>query len=110
MKVDVEKQGSVTVFVPRDSLTESSVTYLQDAVGVATRNGGTPRTVYDLGHVSYVDSSGIECLLKLAGPGGPTQPRLAAMNETVREALLLTGVWKRLSVFDSVEAAVRSYR
>ena len=40
---------------------------------------------------------------------GGLRPRLAGLNDTVREALYLTDTVKRFSIFDSVPAAVRSY-
>lgn len=112
MRVEVEKQGSVTVLVPRDALTESTVYALRDALDGLLRNGGAPRVVLDMAYVPYVDSAGIECLLELGGAriGGAMQARTAALTDTVREALQLTQVLKRFAVYDSVEAAVRSYR
>lgn len=110
MKVDVERQGSVTVIVPRDALTEASTEAVERTVSEEARSGGV-RLVLDLTHVPFVDSAGIECLLKLARSGSSSalRPRVASLSETVREALYLTGTLKQLSVFDSVESAVRSY-
>jgi anti-anti-sigma factor len=111
MKVDLEKQGTVAVLVPRDALTESTTPALRDVADSLQRQGGAPRIVVDLTNVPYVDSAGIEGLLSLAGGAAtPLQARFASLSETVREALQLTGVIKRLVVYESVEAAVRSYR
>ncbi len=110
MKVELQQQGSITVVIPHDALTESSVTELRDALdGEAGRAGA--RLVLDMADVAFVDSAGIELLLALAGESaaGAARPRVVGLTETVREALYLTDTLKRFFVFDSVEAAVRSY-
>ncbi|TWT41174.1 STAS domain protein [Phycisphaerae bacterium RAS1] len=110
MKVDVERQGSVSVIVPRDAITEASTETVEQAVSGETSSGGV-RLVIDMTHVPFVDSAGIECLVRMARTGSSTALRLrvASLSETVREALYLTGTLKQLSVYDSVESAVRSY-
>ncbi len=109
MKVDVQKHGSVTIVVPRDALTESN---LPDAQRIlASEAQQAVRLVLDLTHVPFLDSTGIEFLLTLAGntAGGALLPRIASIGDTVREALYLTDTLKRFQVFDTVEAAVRSF-
>ena len=109
MNVEIEQQGSVTVVVPHDALTETTVSDLRDRL---ERQAGPAQTrlVLDLARVSFVDSAGIEFLLAFAGgAAGALRPRVAGLSKTVREALYLTDTLKRLFVFDSVEAAVRSY-
>lgn len=110
MKVDVEKHGTVNVVVPRDALTEAAVGDVQQVLESEVRQTRV-RLVLDLTHVPFVDSAGIEFLLTVAGnaSAGAMRPRLAGVNETVREALFLTGTLPRFYLFDSVEAAVRSY-
>jgi anti-anti-sigma factor len=110
MKVDTHRQSGVTIIAPHDALTESSCPELQAALaseGLAT----DARVVVDMSQVPFVDSAGIEFLLRLAGnvEAGALRPRVVALTETVREALDLTQVLKRFFIFDSVEAAVRSY-
>jgi anti-anti-sigma factor len=109
VKVDLHQQGSVNVVTPRDALTEATLPELQAALG--GNQSAAVRLVIDLTHVPFVDSAGIEYLLGLAGNGaaGALRPRLASLAETVREALVLTETLKRFVVFDTVEAAVRSY-
>lgn len=62
-------------------------------------------------HVPFVDSAGVEFLLAFAGDeaAGALRPRVVGLSDTVREVLYLTEALKRFFVFDSVEAAVRSY-
>lgn len=110
MKIELERQGSVTVLVPRDSLTEGTVNDLRMLLEEEAEKTGA-RLVLDMTHIPFVDSVGIEYLLNAAGDSsvGALRPRLASLSDTVREALYLTGCLKRFSLFDSVEAAVRSY-
>ena len=111
MKVAVERHGTVTVVTPHDALSEATLGDLQDALNQVAESGGQARTVLDLNQVAFVDSTAIEFLLDIGGAEGQRgfQPRVAALNETVRDALYLTEVLPRLAVYDSVEAAVRSY-
>ncbi|MBK8915618.1 MAG: STAS domain-containing protein [Phycisphaerales bacterium] len=110
MKVDVEKHGSVTVLVPRDALSTTCVPDLERVLDEQSR-GGARRMVLDMTHVAYVDSAGIELLLRVADDRRPAanRPRLAGLTATTREAFDLTDTLRRLYVFDTVEAAVRSY-
>lgn len=110
MKVDLEKHGSVCVVVPRDALSAQTLPEVQKVLDDELSAGGK-RLVVDLTHVSYVDSGGIELLLRVAGDRGASavRPRLACLSPMVREALYLTDTIKRFIVFESVESAVRSY-
>ena len=110
MKIDLEKHGTVSVVVPRDALTESTVPELQRALSGAGRGGGM-RLVFDLRNVPFIDSAGLELLLGVAGNAavGALRPRLAGLSDTVREALDLTDTLSRFYVFDTVESAVKSY-
>ena len=110
MKVEVQRRGSVTVVVPHDALTETTVGELEELVAGENGQSGA-RLVLDLGQVPFADSAGIELLLRFAGDrrAGSLRPRVVKLSETVREALDLTNTLERFLVFDSVEAAVRSY-
>jgi len=110
MKVDVQRRSGVTVLAPRDALTEAVVPDFQQALEGEGQSGCT-RLVLDLANVPYVDSAGIEALLRTAGDtaGGGLRPRLAALTDTVREALQLTDTLDRFFRFDTVDDAVRSF-
>ncbi len=111
MKVDLETHGSVVVIVPRDAITEATLADVSAATEAARAQSGGGRMVLDMGNVAFLDSAAIEHLLSFAGTAsrGPLVPRLAALNETVRETLSLTETLPRFSIYDSVESAVRSY-
>lgn len=109
MKVDVHQHGSVCVLVPRGAITETEIEDLQRTLTPESKKSGA-RMVLDMSHVPYLDSAGIEYLLKVAAaPGAGLRPRVAGLTDTVRETLDLTDTLKRLYRFDTVESAVRSY-
>lgn len=110
MKVDVQQHGSVTVVAPRGALTEADVASVEASLQ-AEQQKSRSRIVIDLSGVPYLDSAGIELLLRFAAsaPSPGMRPRLAALSDTVREALDLTETLKRFFRFDTVESAVRSY-
>ena len=72
------------------------------------RVAGRDRVVLALGHVRYMDSSGIGCLvqiLKRMPAGG--QLRLAEVDERVYHLLELTRLDRIFPAFDDVAAAIR---
>lgn len=110
MKVDMTMHGSAAVVRPRGPLVADDVEHLDNAVRRASDQTGG-RVVIDLADVAYVDSRGIETLLALCTQvRGPAQPTLAHLGEAAREALDLTDVLDKLTVFDTVENALRSYK
>jgi anti-anti-sigma factor len=111
MKIDTQPHGSVSVLVPHGPLAGSDVEELRQTFSV-TIDQKSGRVVLDMSDVPYLDSSGIEALLELCAEQqlGTTRPRLAQLGETAREALDLTDVLARLTVFDTVESAIRSYK
>ncbi len=111
MKVEVQQHGSVLLIVPRGAITDGELEDLQRSLGADDARGGGGRQVLDMSQVPWVDSAGIEFLIQFAAsaPSAGLRPRLAAMTDTVREALDLTETLKRFYRFDTVESAVRSY-
>jgi anti-anti-sigma factor len=111
VKVDTQPHGSVSVLVPHGPLAGEDVEHLRQSLSLAIDQKGG-RIVLDMSDVPYLDSSGIEALLELcAGQRiGSARPRLAQLGETCREALDLTDVLPGLTVFDTVESAIRSYK
>ena len=111
MKVDTQLHGSVSVIAPHGPLAGDDVVPFQRALSQAIelKSG---RVVVDMGDVPYLDSSGIETLLSLCGgaQAASARPRLAKLGETSREALDLTNVLDKLTIFDTVESAIRSYK
>ena len=111
MKVDTQLHGSVTVLVPHGPLAGDEMAGFSETLTLAIDEKGG-RVVLDMSEVPYVDSVGIESLLELcAGQhAAAARPRLARLCEACREALDLTDVLARLTVFDTVESAIRSFK
>jgi anti-anti-sigma factor len=111
MKVDTQLHGSVSVVVPRGPLAGDDLDDFRRQLRAAIEQK-SGRVVIDMSDVPYLDSGGIELLFELcAGPQtGSAHPRLARLGDTSREALDLTDVLVRLTIFDTVESAIRSYK
>jgi len=111
MKIDTQLHGSVSVLVPHGPLAGGDVEDLRNTLS-QTIDQKSGRVVLDMSDVPYLDSCGIEALLELCAEQqlGTARPRLAQLGETTREALDLTDVLPRLTVFDTVESAIRSYK
>lgn len=111
MKVDTQLHGSVSVLVPHGPLAGEDVDKFraQFQAAIEQKSG---RVVLDMSDVPYLDSSGIESLLDVCAgqQAASARPRLAQLAETCREALDLTDVLPRLTVFDTVESAIRSFK
>jgi anti-anti-sigma factor len=111
MKVDTQSHGSVSVVTPHGPLANDELeAFRQEFQRAISHKSG--RVVLDMSDVPYLDSGGIEALLDLcAGQlAASARPRLAQLGDACREALDLTDVLPRLTVFDTVESAIRSYK
>ena len=111
MKVETQLHGSVSVLVPHGPLAGDDLEKLRQQLQAAI-DQKSGRVVLDMSDVPYLDSTGIESLLALCDGqhAASARPRLAALGEACREALDLTDVLPRLTVFDTVENAIRSYK
>jgi len=111
MKLDTQLHGSVSVLVPHGPLAGEELDDFRQALSLAI-DQKSGRVVLDLNDVPYLDSGGIEALLELCTgqQAASARPRLAQLGETCREALDLTDALTRLTVFDTVESAIRSYK
>ena len=111
MKVDTQLHGSVSVLAPHGPLAGDELEGFCRALSLAI-DQKSGRVVLDLEDVPYLDSGGITALLDLCTgqQAAAARPRLAQLGETCREALELTDVLTRLTVFDTVESAIRSYK
>jgi anti-anti-sigma factor len=111
MKVEAQPHGSVSVLIPHGPLAgEELDAFRQELQAAIDQKSG--RVVLDMNDVPYLDSTGIQALLELCTgqQAAAARPRLAQLGETCREALDLTNVLPRLTVFDTVENAIRSYK
>lgn len=96
-------------------VSEAKLTYplLTDFVTAVTGliEGGNKRIIIDLGHVSYVDSATIGCLMDLyrqASAGGGAL-KLAGVQKRVETMLTMTGAHNFLEVHADQASAVASF-
>ena len=110
MDIQEQRHGAVTVVKPQGPLVlaeaDQFFTHISD---VMLRSLG--RCVIDASAVPYVDSQGLEALVKatddLAASGRAL--RLCGAGETIREVLDLTGLSDRFEYYEDVNTAVRSF-
>lgn len=96
-------------------VSEAKLTYplLTDFVTAVTSliEGGNKRVIIDLGHVTYVDSATIGCLMDLyrqaSAAGGSL--KLAGVQKRVETMLTMTGAHNFLEVHADQASAVASF-
>ncbi len=73
--------------------------------------GGAKRLVLDLGNVSYIDSAGLGTLVAgyTSSQSQGAVMKLANLTKRFREQLNITKLVTVFDVYDSVEAAVKSF-
>ena len=110
MEISRRQHGAVTIIKPDGPLvTEDAERFATEAVEAAGESMG--RLVVDASSVSYLDSAGLEGLLSLSETleGAGRSLNICGAQETVREAMELTGVAKRCEFFDDPGSAARSF-
>lgn len=110
MEIQEQRHGAVTVLKPQGPLCQADAQDFDKKVSeVLGRTLG--RFVVDASAIAYVDSEGLEAMVKatdeLAQSGRAL--RLCGTGETLREVLDLTGLLERFELYEDVNAAVRSF-
>jgi len=107
-RITRQHHGALTVLRPGVPLIEDAAGSFRDDATDAIR-ACAGRVAFDLSGAPYLDSDGIECLLDIADAlGAAGQPaRLIAVNETVDEALRITGARSAFRFFDEPADAAR---
>jgi anti-anti-sigma factor len=110
VQIDEQQQAAVSVLSPRGPMVGEDAGSVLSRVRTALAQH-TGRVVLDLTQVSYIDSRGLEVIADLSDEMAQQarQLKVAAANETVREALDLTRVSDYCEQFDDVSSAVRSF-
>jgi len=110
MDIQEQRHGAVTVIRPQGPLCLGDAEQFgRHLAEVTTRSLG--RFIVDAAGVPYVDSLGLEALVKATedlGAGGRSL-RLCGAGETLREVLELTGLTDRFEYYEDVNTAVRSF-
>jgi anti-sigma B factor antagonist len=108
----VEKEsGGVAILAlsGRVTLGEESNQLRSHIKGMLTE--GAKRLVMDLGNVSYIDSAGLGTLVAgyTSSQSQGAEMKLANLTKRFREQLNITKLVTVFDVYDSVEAAVKSF-
>jgi anti-anti-sigma factor len=103
LDVEVQTRDDTTVVTARGEIDIVSVPVLQSAFE-QTRGSGKP-LVADLSGVGFMGSAGLSALLIAAEIAAPHQLRVVASG-AVRRPIEVTGLDKRLAVFDTLDAAL----
>jgi anti-anti-sigma factor len=110
MEIREQRHGAVTVLKPIGPLVAADAPGFSDRVAKAvTRSLG--RFVLDASALPFVDSAGLEALLRAAEELNENGQmlRLCAANETLREVLELTELASRFEYYQDVTDATRSF-
>lgn len=110
MEIHEQRHGAVTVLKPQGPLCTADAEDFSRRVGeVMSRTLG--RLVVDASGIPYVDSQGLEALVKATeelSEGGRSL-RLCGAGETLREVLDLTGLADKFEHYQDINTAVRSF-
>ena len=110
MKVEKQQVGTVDVFAPTAALVDQDAEQFSKLLLERVRSSN-PRLVVSMQEVPYMDSAALEGLLdateELADRA--TSLKLTNVPQVCREILELTGLSGRLSFFENVQDAVKSF-
>jgi len=110
MKSTIEQCGGVSVVKPEGPLTMAEAEEFKAEIFESIRKN-LGRIVLDASAMSYVDSKGLGSLLEVTqelAKMGKTL-KLCCVNKTVRQVIVLTGLWSQFEHFEDVNSAVRSF-
>lgn len=111
MNTSVEGRGDVTIVHVAGSVDGLTAEDLQ-RVFTSEAEAGHHRLIADFGEVDYTSSAGLRVLLATLkrARSGEGDLRLAVLRPEVRKVLELSGFTGILSVYATVDDAVRSFR
>ena len=110
MNLGISENNKVVVMSVDGSILQDNIALFQNRLSELMENGQI-RIVIDMHGSTYISSMGlaaiIEAKLQLERKNGDI--RLACVNTLIRNLLETTQLIKKLSVFDSIEDAVKSF-
>jgi anti-anti-sigma factor len=110
MQVATSKEGAVTVLKPTGSIIAGELNELEQQLDNSYRNW-TKRIVVNMSEVTYIDSGGLEMLLKfqrqLEERG--MKLKLSGLNEITQKIFDLTRLSRSFEIFADTNGAVRSF-
>ena len=107
MELNSAKTGEAHVLTPiADRIDAASAIQFKDAIRAATVDGPA-RIVLDLGHVKFVDSSGLGAIVaSMKHMGASRKLALAGLTPTVEKVFRLTRMDSVFSVFSTLDGAL----
>jgi anti-sigma B factor antagonist len=111
VRIDVAHVHGLTVVAPEGELDARTSAEIKDALADLVQQGHT-RLIVDLGHVPYVDSSGLGAIVAAMKRARAAQGdlMLCALQNEVRLILELTGLTKQMAVHPGRQEAMASWR
>jgi anti-anti-sigma factor len=110
VNIEEQMQGAVLILRPHGPLvTEDAEQFRLCAAQAIGEHLG--RLVVDTASIPFVDSSGLEALLNVAGEMAQAGQslKLCALTETLREVLDLTDLADSFDIYADVKTALRSF-
>jgi len=110
MQVATNKEGAVTVLIPTGPITAGELDVLDQQLDNVYRNW-TKRIVVNLSEVPFIDSAGLEMLLRfqrqLEERG--LKLKISGLNEITQKIFDLTQLSRSFEIFADTNGAVRSF-
>lgn len=110
MQIKISQAGDVTTVRIDDRLEADTVQELRDAMSRLAGEGNN-KVVLDLGKVSFVDSSGLGCIVSVLRQFRQNDGdiKLACITDSIRPLIEIVRLHRVFDIYDSVEEAVRSF-
>ena len=111
MQLAEQRVGDITVVSVGGTLTSSDAAELHEAMTVLLDRGVT-RAIFDLAELKYLDSLGLGELVacQLRAIKAKARLRLANPDKRIQDLLLVTRLITVFDAYDSVDAALESFR
>lgn len=110
MKIQNSQAGDVTTVQIDDRLEADTVQEFRDTMSQLASKGKI-KIVLDLGKVSFIDSSGLGCIVSVLRQFRQNDGdiKLACIMDSIRPLIEIVRLHRVFDIYDSVEEAVRSF-
>jgi len=108
--IETRQSGAVTVIKPTGPIAQADAKQLKKEL-LKAQQEHLGRIVLDVSAVPFLDSTGLEALVDVAGEMSRSGQwlKLCSVNQTVRQILELTGLASQFEHFEDANSAVRSF-
>jgi anti-sigma B factor antagonist len=110
MQVILGKEGAVTMVKPMGPITASEMEELESRFNVLSRDW-TKRVVLNLSEVAFIDSAGLEFLVRHNREFSERglKLKLSGLSEITEKIMSLTRLIQRFEIYPDTSTAVRSF-